>query len=514
MSGSTSSPTGSRRAALVLLLLPTAVVAVDINVLFLAMPRLTTDLGASAVSQLWITDVYGLMVGVLAIVAGAVGDRIGRRRLLLVGCAGFLAASLLAAFAPSVAVLLLARVLQGVAGATLMPSTLALIGEIFPDQRDHTRAIGAWATCQFTAAALGPVVGGLLLTRLWWGSVFLLSVPACLTVLLFGRRLLPESRSTRAARVDLPSAGLLIAIMAALFTVIKAAIPEATTPTGVVAAAALLAVVGSLVFVRRQQRLAEPLLELDLLRTPPVAVSVVSLLAAGVALAGTGLWVTQYLQSVVGLAPLTAAIAFAPMGIGIGIGTFLSPMLAQRAKPEVLVPAGLGVSVAGGLLLLAASRSLELVPVLISIALIAGGCGPLFAFGTQRVVSSAPPSASGRAAALAETSNYLGSSLGLALIGTMATAVFTVALRASSPTIGGGHIDSMAEAHHVAAGMSRPGPATEAIADAATQALHAVGGGVAVLLTACLALNVLLIRAEARQPRSARSVPAAGASGE
>ena len=492
MSGSTSSAAAKPRAALALLLLPTAVVAVDINVLFLAMPRLSIDLGASAVSQLWISDVYALMVGVLAIVAGAIGDRIGRRRLLLLGCAGFLAASLLAAFAPSVAVLLAARVLQGVAGATLMPSTLALIGEIFPDQRAHTKAVGAWATCQFTAAALGPVAGGLLLSGLWWGSVFLLSVPACLAVLVLGRRLLPESRPQHPTRVDLPSAGLLIAVMAALFTVIKAAIPGATTPPPVVAAAAVLAVAGVLIFVRRQRRVAEPLLDIGLLRTPPVAVSVVSLLAAGVALAGTGLWVTQYLQSVVGLSPLTAAIAFAPMGIGIGIGTFLAPVLAERATPQVLVSCGLVVSIAGGLLLIAASPSRELVPVLISITLMAGGCGPLFAFGTQRVVASAPPSASGRAAALAETSNYLGSSLGLALIGTAATAVFAGALRGAGLPTGGGQIDSMAEAHHAAAGIPRPGLATDAIADAATQSLHAVGGCVAVLLGACLVLNVVI----------------------
>ncbi|WP_262852309.1 MFS transporter [Mumia quercus] len=469
--------------SLCLLLLPTAVVAVDLNVLFLAVPSLTADLDASATQQLWITDVYGLVVGVLAIAAGAVGDRVGRRRLLLLGCAGFLVASLLAASATTPETLLLARVLQGVAGATLMPSTLALIGDVFPDDAARTRAIGTWATCQFACASLGPVVGGVLLHWFWWGSVFLLAVPACAAVLLLGPRLLPEPRpSERAPRVDMASAGLLMGVLLALFTALKAGVPGSPTPARGAVAAVVVVVVGTVAFVRRQQRLTVPFLDLALLRERVVVVSVASLALVAVVLAGTGFWVTQYLQSVVGLSPLAAAVAFMPMGLGIGAGSYLAPVLARRVDPDVLIPAGLVVAAVGALLQLTVSAGSAYWPMLVAIALTAFGCGPLFAFGTSRVVSGAPPSAAGRAAALAETSNHVGSSLGFAAVGSLATAVFVLALR---PTGG----ETMAEARAAAEGSPDRESILEALTLAGTDALHAVGLCGAVLLLCCAVLN-------------------------
>ncbi|MGH1562170.1 MFS transporter [Mumia sp. DW29H23] len=481
----------SPKLSLLLLLLPTAVVAVDINVLFLAVPELTADLGASATQQLWITDVYGLVVGVLAIVAGAVGDRVGRRRLLLLGCAGFLAASLLAAYSTTPEMLLLARVLQGVAGATLMPSTLALIGEVFPDDAARTKAIATWATCQFAFASLGPVVGGLLLHWFWWGSVFLLSVPVAVVVLVLGPRLLPESRpSDRAPRVDLLSAGLLMAVLLALFTAIKACIPGAATPLAAAIAAVVVAVGAGVVFVRRQRRLADPFLDIALLREPAIVVAVGSLTLAAVVLAGTGFWVTQYLQSAVGLSPLAAAVAFMPMGLGIGAGTYLAPVLAQRIDPDRLVPAGLVVSALGALLQLTVSEGTGYAPVLVGIAVVAFGCGPLFAFATTRIISTAPPSAAGRAAALAETSNHLGSSLGFAAVGSLATAVYALALRPLASDLGlAGATGTMAETRAAAQGSPQQEAAFDAIAVAATDALHVVGLFTAVLLLGCAVLN-------------------------
>lgn len=491
----------SPQRSLALLLLPTAVVAVDLNVLFLAVPALTADLGATATQQLWITDVYGLVVGVLAIVAGAVADRVGRRRLLLCGCAGFLVASLLAAYAASPEALLLARVLQGMAGATLMPSTLALIGDVFPDDAGRARAIGTWATCQFAFASLGPVVGGVLLHWFWWGSVFLLAVPVCATVLVLGRRLLPASRPTdRAPRVDLLSAGLLMAALLALFTVIKACIPGAATPVWLVGVAVVVVIGAGTVFVRRQRRLVVPFLDLDLLRERTIVVSVASLTLVAVVLAGTGFWVTQYLQSVSGLSPLGAAVAFMPMGLGIGAGSFLAPVLARRLDPDVLIPAGLVVAALGSLLQLTVTPDGGHAPMLVAITLTAFGCGPLFAFGTHRVVSSAPPAASGRAAALAETSNHLGSSLGFAAVGSLATAVFVLALR---PAVGVLGLDAapgtMAETRAAATGGSPDREVVlEALAVAGTDALHAVGIFGAVVLLVCALLN-----ARRRAPRLA-----------
>ncbi|WP_167007321.1 MFS transporter [Mumia sp. ZJ430] len=496
----------SPRLSLMLLLLPTAVVAVDLNVLFLAVPELTADLGASATQQLWITDVYGLVVGVLAIVAGAVGDRVGRRRLLLIGCAGFLVASVLAAYATTPESLLLARVLQGVAGATLMPSTLALIGDVFPDDAARARAIGTWATCQFAFASLGPVVGGVLLHWFWWGSVFLLAVPTCAVVLVLGRRLLPESRpADRAPRVDMLSAGLLMAALLALFTAVKACIPGSATPVPSAAVAVAVVVAAGVAFVRRQGRLAVPFLDLDLLRERVIVVSVTSLTLVAVVLAGTGFWVTQYLQSVVGLSPLAAAVVFMPMGLGIGAGSYAAPLLARRVDPDVLIPAGLVVAALGALLQLTVSADSApgYAPMVVAITLTAFGCGPLFAFGTHRVVSSAPPAAAGRAAALAETSNHLGSSLGFAAVGSLATAVFALSLRplASGFDVGAETV-TMAQTRAFAEGSPQRDAVLDAIAVAGTEALHAVGLGTAVLLLCCAALNV-----RRRMPRRASASP-------
>ncbi|WP_157805227.1 MFS transporter [Mumia flava] len=479
--------------SLTLLLLPTAVVAVDMNVLFLTLPDLTTDLDASATEQLWIVDVYGLVVGVLAVAAGAIGDRIGRRRLLLAGCAGFLSASLLAAFSPSVEALLVARILQGVAGATLMPSTLALIGDLFEDPTGRARAIGTWAACQFAFASFGPAVGGVLLHWFWWGSVFLLAVPVCVVVLVLGRRLLPESRPSGddTSCVDALSAGLLIGALVGLFTAIKAVIPGTALPWPVAVAVLALAGGSAAAFSVRQRRMPVPFLDLALLRRPVIAASVISLAMVAVVLAGTGFWVTQTLQTVVALDPLRAAIAFMPMGLGIAAGTLLAPLFANRVPAARLVPLGLAVAAVGALALLAAAPDRLLVPMLVAITVTAFGCGPLFAFGTHRVVSGAPRAAAGRAAALAETSNHLGSAVGLALVGTVASTTFLLALQGTAAEPGPG-VTTMADA-----APSATDPAAHAaVGVAAAEALHAVGLLGAVVLLGCAALDVAVQRRE------------------
>lgn len=405
---------------LTLLLLPTAVVAVDINVLFLALPELTADLQVSAAEQLWITDVYGLVVGVLAIVAGAVGDRVGRRRLLFLGSAGFLLASLQAAFAPSAGILILARVLQAVAGATLMPSTLALITELFPNEAERGRAIAAWATTMFAFASFGPVIGGVMLHQWWWGSVFLLAVPISLAVLVLGPRLLPEHVDlANAQRVDGLGAGLLVAALACMFVVIKSAIPGQGAPTSLVIAAGVGALITGILFVRRQLTTRSPLLDLQILATPAVASTITALILAGVVLAGTGFWATQYLQSDAGLAPLAAAIAFAPMSLGIAAGTQIAARLVRAMPADILIPAGLLVSAGSELLLVLVTPDQPLLPLIVAYTFIGLGCGPLFAFGIHRIVSAAPPEAAARAAALAETGNHVGSAIGIALLGTV-----------------------------------------------------------------------------------------------
>ena len=475
------------------LMLPTLLVAMDVTALLLALPRLSAGLGASNVEQLWITDSYGLMVAGLVITMGTLGDRIGRRRLLLIGAAAFAVLSAVAALTTDPLVLIVVRALLGVAGATLAPSTLALITNMFRDGRQRGRAIAIWATCQFTGGALGPVLAGLLLQHFWWGSVFLLAVPAMALVVLTGPFLLPEFRGDRAGRLDPASVGLsLVAVLLMIYGVKQLTVTR--TPLVPVAALVLGAGVGAL-FVRRQLRLETPLLDLRLLdvRRPgsrPFVAVVVALVLAGVAMAGTGLLVTQYLQSVLGHSPMASALLFAPMGLGVAVGTMTAPMLAARMRERTAIAGGLAVSACGALLLVGVDGGRALPLTVAGITVLALGTGPLFALGTGLVVGSVPPERAGSAASMSETGNYLGGSLGFALLGALAAEVY----RGRT----GGRSDSLAGA--VAAARRLPADQGAALLHQAraafTVSLH-VTGLVAAALLAGTAVLVLVLRAAA-----------------
>ena len=411
------------RIGLAVLILPTLLVAVDINVLFLALPRLSADLGADGVEQLWISDIYGFMVAGLTITAGTLGDRWGRRRLLFAGAAGFLLASVLAASAVNPAMLIASRALLGIAGATLMPSTLALISTMFADAAQRGKAIAIWATCQFAGAALGPVVGGLLLEHFWWGSVFLLAVPLMLVLLAVGPFVLPEFRAETPRPMDLPSVALSLgAILPLVYGVKNLAVGGAVTVP------ALALVVGGalgICFVRRQSRLDDPLVDLRLLRRPALAIVLASLLLSGILLAGVGLLVTQYLQSVLGYTPAEAAWLFTPMGLAMATGTLLAPRLVRSVGRTPLISGGMLLSACGAAMV-AADAGLP--GMIAGISVLALGFGPLFALGTDLVIGSVPPEHAGAAASLAEASNHTGGNLGIALLGTVGAVAYRIGL--------------------------------------------------------------------------------------
>ncbi|WP_371779914.1 MFS transporter [Streptosporangium subroseum] len=410
-------------SGLAVLVLPTLLVALEINVLFLALPHLSVDLGASGVQQLWITDIYGFMVAGLVITMGTLGDRIGRRKLLLTGGAAFALLSLLAAYSTSPEMLIAARTLLGIAGATLMPSTLALIVNMFRDDRQRGVAIAVWATCQFAGAALGPVLGGLLLEHFWWGSVFLLAVPLMVVLVLVGPVLLPEHRNRDAGRLDLTSVALSLAAILPIVYGIKRLVADPTT-TVMPIAALIVGTVCGVVFVRRQLRLDDPLLDLRLLSQRSLSLVLATLALAGVAMAGTGLLVTQYLQTVLGYSPAESALWFAPMGLAVAVGVTLTPVIARSVAPPTAIAAGLALSAVGAALLTQLDSTNGLGLTVIAITVLALGTGPLFALGTGIVVGSAPPERAGAAAAMSETSNYFGGTLGLAILGTVGAAIY------------------------------------------------------------------------------------------
>ncbi|MEV4575227.1 MFS transporter [Nonomuraea jabiensis] len=486
---------------LVVLMLPTLLVAMDMTALLLALPQLSADLGATNVEQLWISDSYGFMVAGMVITMGTLGDRIGRRRLLMIGAAAFAVLSVVAAFAAGPLMLIIARALLGIAGATLAPSTLALITNMFRDERQRGQAIAIWATCQFTGGALGPVLAGFLLQHFWWGSVFLVAVPAMALLLLAGPVLLPEFRSDRAGRLDLAGVGLsLVAVLLMVYGIKQLAVESVPVVPAVALAAG--AAIGA-VFVRRQLRLETPLLDLRLFRNRPFTAVIVALVFAGIAMAGTGLLVTQYLQSVLDFSPVASAVLFAPMGLGVAVGTMTAPALARRMKQTTAIAGGLVGSALGSLLLVVVGGTGALPLVMIGITVLALGTGPLFALGTGLVVGSVPPERAGSAASMSETGNYFGGSLGFALLGVVAAVVYRSRMDGTSDSLAGavaasGRLpaDQGAELRHAAR-------------EAFTAALH-VTGVVAAVIFIGLAVVVLAMRpatrpASAPLPETARS---------
>ncbi|MFF7993516.1 MFS transporter [Kitasatospora xanthocidica] len=477
------------RLGLALLMLPTLIVAMDLTALLLALPELSADLGATGVQQLWISDGYGLVVAGLVITMGTLGDRIGRRRLLTGGAAAFAVLSVAAAFATGPLMLIVVRALLGAAGATLAPSTLALITNLFRDDRERGRAIAVWATCQFTGGALGPVLAGFLLQHFWWGSVFLAAVPAMVLLVLAGPALLPEYRSDRAARLDPVGVALSLAAVLPMVYGVKQ-----LAAGGASAVPALLLVAGAVLgglFVRRQLRQDAPLLDLRLLDVRragnrPFTAVLVSLVLAGVAMAGTGLEVTQYLQGVLGHSPFASAVLFAPMGLGVAAGTMTAPALARRLKPTTAIAGGLAVSAAGALLTAFADGPGALPLVITGVTVLALGTGPLFALGTGLVLASVPPERAGSAASMSETGNYLGGSLGFALLGTLAATVYRDHVHGGS--------DSLAAALATAARLptDRGAALLHDAREAFTAGLHVTGLVAAALLAGLAVLTVAM----------------------
>jgi DHA2 family multidrug resistance protein-like MFS transporter len=469
---------------LALLMLPTFLVALDTTALLLALPRLSAALGADGVEQLWITDSYGFMVAGLVITMGRLGDRIGRRRLLLAGAAAFAVLSVVAAFAASPLMLIVVRALLGVAGATLAPSTLALISNMFRDDRGRGKAIAFWASGQFAGGALGPVLAGFLLQYFWWGSVFLISVPAMVLLLIAGPVLLPEFRGGQAGRLDPASVGLSLA--AVLLTIYG--IKQLAAGTGPLGPAVTLVagVVAGLVFVRRELRLPTPLLDLRLLHSRPFTAVLIALVFAGVAMAGTGLLVTQYLQEVLGYSPAASAVLFAPMGLGVAAGTMAAPALAGRMKQTTAIAGGLAVSALGSLLLADAGGAGALALVVAGITVLALGTGPLFALGTGLVVGSVPPERAGSAASMSETGNYLGSSLGFALLGVLAAVVYRSRMRGTSNSLAG----AVAASRHLPVGQGAE--LLHTAREAFTASLHVTGSVAAVIFAGLVVLIVTM----------------------
>jgi DHA2 family multidrug resistance protein-like MFS transporter len=425
-------PRAGRREwlGLAVLLLPTLLIVMDLTVLHLAVPHLSAELKPTSSQLLWIVDIYGFLIAGSLITMGTLGDRIGRRRLLLIGAAAFGLASILAAFAPTAELLILSRALLGVAGATLMPSTLALIRTMFHDPQQRSVAIGIWISGFSAGSAIGPLVGGVLLEYFWWGSVFLLGVPVMLLLLVLGPRVLPEESDPSAGRLDLLSAALsLAAVLLVIYGVKHIAVSGFD---GVAGVTIVLGVALGLLFVRRQQYLADPLVDLRLFRLPAFSAAL-TMYTLGVFVSfGAFLFIAQYLQLVAGLSPVQAGLWSVPGALASIVGSNIAPPLVRRIRPAYVAAGGLALAAVGFALLTQIGVS-SLLLVAAGWVLISLGFGVTFTVSTDLVVGSAPPERAGAASALTETGAELGGALGIAVLGSLGMAIYRAQVAATLP---------------------------------------------------------------------------------
>jgi DHA2 family multidrug resistance protein-like MFS transporter len=419
-------PRAGRREwiGLAVLALACLLYAMDLTVLHLAVPSLSAELQPSSAQLLWITDIYGFMVAGFLITMGTLGDRIGRRRLLLWGASAFGVISVLAALATSAEQLIAARALLGIAGATLAPSTLSLIFTMFVDPKQRTTAIGIWITSFSAGGAIGPVLGGVLLELFWWGSVFLLAVPVMVLLLVLGPRVLPEYRDPDAGRLDLVSAALsLVAVLAVVFGLKLIAQDGIGWQAGVAVVLGLAVGVG---FVRRQRRLADPMIDLGLFRDTTFNAALATNFLGIFIVVGYFLFVAQYLQLVLGLSPLEAGLWSLPSAAGFIVGSNLAPPILRRFRPAYVIGAGLGLAAVGlGVLTqIGGSTSADLAILAGASLLVSLGLAPVFTATTNLIVSSAPPERAGAASGISETGAELGGALGIAILGSVGVAVY------------------------------------------------------------------------------------------
>lgn len=473
---------------LAVLVLPCLLISMDISVLFFALPFISADLAPSGTQQLWIMDIYGFVLAGMLITMGALGDRIGRRRLLLIGAAAFGAASLAAAYSGSAEMLIATRAVLGLAGATLMPSTLALVRNMFHDAGQRKTAIAVWTTGMTTGATLGPVVGGFLLNHFWWGSAFLVNVPAMVVLLIAGPLLLPEFRTPKSGRFDLVSAALSLASVLLVIYGIKQWAVDGFEPVP-----ALCVLVGLLVgagFVRRQRTHPSPLIDVKLFRHRAFSSSVLVNVIAAFAFIGISLFTTQYLQLVLGLRPFVAALWSLTVMPVIFLAMAVSGMLAKTVRPSAILGGGLLTMAVGAGVLTQVRADSPLWFALLGSAIVASGMLVATMLTADLILTAAPPERAGAASALSETGSELGGALGLAILGSIGAAVYHHRMSGSGPA-------SETLAGATASAAQLPGPAGTALLDAGRVAfthgmnVAALGGGV-VLALAGVAVLVLL----------------------
>jgi len=418
--------------ALAVLSLPCAVYAMDRTVLNLALPRISAELKPTSAQLLWIVDIYVFVLAGLLITMGALGDRIGRRRLLLVGALAFAAASVLAALSTTAPMLITARALLGIGGAALAPSTLSLIRHLFLDPGQRTFAIGIWAASHSVGGALGPLIGGVLLQSFGWASVFWIGVPVMALLLMLGPLLLPEFRSSRGARMDFFSAGQSLGAVLLLVHGFKEIAAQGWQLSAAISIALGIGV--GIAFIRRQRRTEVRLVDLSILRAPTFAVALFAYTLGCFVASGIALFIAQYLQLVLGFEPFKAALYTLPSTVGFAVGSTLVPMIARLMAPAQTMSAGSLLAATGLWLIMQIDEDSGSGIFLVGLFAFSLGLASVFIQAIALMVSSVPPDRVGEASAVSETGSEFGAALGMAALGSIGTAVYSGSIAGAMPS--------------------------------------------------------------------------------
>lgn len=517
--------------ALALLMFPVLLVAVDNTALTFALPAIARSLDASGVELLWIVDAYPLVLAGLLVAMGSLGDRIGRRRLLFIGSTGFAAVSAVTAFAPSAEWLIAGRAGLGFFGAMLMPSTLSLIRNIFPEPNRRRLAVAIWAAGFSGGAALGPIFGGWLVEHFWWGAVLLVAVPIILPLLVLGPALIPESRDPNPGRVDVPSIVLSLLVMVPVVYGIKILATHglALEPLAAIAFGLLM----GYVFIRRQRQLlaaslpqdgvrqdgvspdralaanrTAPLLDLSLFGNRVFSTAIVANVLALFSFNGFILFLAQHLQLIEGQSPSESGVAMVPALIATVLAGLLVVPLVKKVRPGFVVAGGLLLSASGYFLVAFGDHGNGPAVLLAALLVLCLGVGAAETISNDLILGAAPAEKSGAAAAISETGYEIGSLLGTAILGSILTASYQGNLRLPAGVADAAPAEASAQAGETLAGavelaQALPGPLAEAVMAAARAAFDS-----GVHITASIAL-VLMAGASVLAAVVLRKVPTA-----
>lgn len=492
------------------LVLPALLVSMDLSVLFMAAPWISAELAPTATQQLWIMDIYGFVMAGLLITMGSIGDRVGRRRMLLLGAVAFGAASLLAAFATSAGMLIAARALLGVGAATLAPSTLSLIRGMFLDEGQRRNAIGIWTAAFTSGFAVGPVIGGLLLEHFHWGSVFLINVPVMLLLLATAPLIIRESRDPAPASFDPRGSVLSLAsVLSIIYGVKKLTEHGLEGPyLGVLGIGLSLGIL----FLLQQRAAAEPMVDVRLFARAAFSASILANMTVVFATAGMGLLAVTYIQTVLGYAPFDAALWMLPAVGGSIAGVTAVSLLARRARPAILVGTGLTISAVGFFWVSTIGPESDIGVLIAGYALLTVGVGMTATLATSLVLTTAPPEKAGAASAISETSAEFGGALGIATLGTLAAAVYRDQMDGTVPTAVGDEAAASAEdaiGGAVTVAEQSPGDVAAHILSDAFEA-YSNGFGIAAIVGGLLVLAVGGVASIALRTVTVQQVAAAG----